>query len=61
VARSAATALKYFTAATSIGSWAGWLRRGFDQYLRGHYGRSLGAYLHGAEFGTFVTAAASSS
>ena len=45
------TALQYYSAATAIGPWAGWMRRGFDQYLRGHYDRSVGAYLHAAELG----------
>ena len=51
--RSASTALQYFSSATAIGPWAGWLRRGFDQYLRGQFERSVGAYLHAAEIGTF--------
>lgn len=51
VQRSAQTALTYYSAATSIGPWAGWMRRGFDQYLRGNFGCSLGAYLHAAELG----------
>lgn len=55
VTRSAKTALSYFSAATAIGPWAGWVRRGLDQYLRGHYDRSLGAYLHAAELGTLPT------
>lgn len=43
----------YHKTATSIGAWAGWLRRGFDQYLRGQYSRSVGAYLHAGELGEY--------
>jgi TPR repeat protein len=51
VPRSVKAALSYFSAATAIGPWSGWMRRGFDQYLRGNYERSVGAYLHAAELG----------
>ena len=51
VLRSAQQALTFHRAATAIGPWAGWMRRGFDQYLSGSYARGLNCYLHAGELG----------
>jgi len=51
VVRSAEEAMQYLFAAMHIGPWAGWLRRGLDHYLNGHYELSVHCYLHGGELG----------
>jgi TPR repeat protein len=67
VSRSAQDSLTYFNVANAVGPWAGWLRRGFNQYVQGRsaesagnpfhrdhsgdYARALMAYLHSGEIG----------
>lgn len=34
VVRSASEAIYYFQVANAVGPWAGWMRRGFNQYVQ---------------------------
>ncbi|KAJ1434679.1 hypothetical protein B484DRAFT_325959 [Ochromonadaceae sp. CCMP2298] len=54
VPRSVPSAMYYLSAATAIGPWAKWTRRGLDGFLAGTQKgleRSLGCYLHAGELG----------
>lgn len=51
VARDPVEAMVYLSAANNVGPWAGWLRRGLDQYLEDAFAKSLMCYLRAGEVG----------
>lgn len=51
VKRNTEEALKYIRAAYSIGSHHGWVRRGLDNYMNGHYEEALMCYARAAGTG----------
>lgn len=61
VVRNPAEALTFFGVANAVGPWAGWLRRGFNQYVQGQsegssldYSRALLSYIYAGEIGIFL-------
>lgn len=49
-------ASKYLLEASSLGPWAVWVRRGFDNYLMSTYTKSFMCYLLASEIGAYDTA-----
>lgn len=49
--RSVTSAMRYIKAATSIGAYHGWIRRGLDNYMNGVYDKALLCYLRASALG----------
>lgn len=51
LSRSAKSSLEYLIAATNIGPWSGWMRRGIDMYFSQKYRQAVLSYILAGEMG----------